>query len=179
MPTKPAVPTSNITTTEWGINGTGAIYAILAANSGTTNSGQMSGGSSSNALVLGTGFSIAGMTAVTAVAYSVSWTDTGKEQNTDFTLTLVESGGSTPLATAANVVTGSSTEITSNGSFTIQAAGHTLANWLNFDIQLQCGVSTGANVDGQFYGLSLTVTYSTGQTQTVNPVAALWLGSMS
>ena len=160
MPLITVTPTSDITITDWGNNNpaSGPIYVTLAAN--TTNYCSMSGGTFSNALVVGTGFSTSGMVSVTAVTYSVSWFDIAKSLSTDFTITLVESGGSTQLATMTNVVTSSHTEITSTGSFAIQTAGNTLANWANFDIQLQCGVSTTNNTLGGFYGLSLGVTYS-------------------
>jgi hypothetical protein len=159
MATITVTPTSDITTTDWALNGGTTFHGNLAANG--TNSVEMTAGTSSNALVLGTGFSTAGMSAVTAVTYTVEWDNAVKSTTTDFTLTLVESGGSTQLATMTNVTTSSTSEITSGPtSMTIQTAGNTLANWANFDIQLQCGVSTGNNRNGVFFGLSLVVTYT-------------------
>ncbi len=158
MPTTAVTPTSDITTTDWGLNGGSTFFGTLAANG--SNSVQMTGGTSANALVMGTGFSIAGMSAITAVTFTVNWKDSTKSGNGNFEITLVESGTNTQLATMTAVATSSTSEITSGPtSMTLQAAASTLANWANFDIQLATQIS--GDFGGVFYGLSLTLTYTT------------------
>jgi hypothetical protein len=163
MPTETVVPTSDITTTDWGrSSGSGPLSGVLAANGGSVYV-SMSGGSSSNPLEMGTGFSTDGMSAITAVGFSVSWEDFSKSVDADFLITLLDFSGTLTLASMSAVQSSSTSEITSTGSLTFQTPGLILGNWSSFQIRLQSGTIGGdGNTDGLFYGLSLTVTYAVG-----------------
>jgi hypothetical protein len=138
-------------------------WSVLAANSGMGNGTDLvtrASGVAANGLVVPTGFSVAGISAITSVTFSVVWEDSSFKNDGDFQLSLTAAGS--PFGTIAGISslqTTSSTfsTVTATGSLTINDS--TVADWANFAINLFTGIS-GSDEVGNFFGLGITVNYT-------------------
>jgi hypothetical protein len=156
MPSSTVTPGSDITTTGWSST-QAHFYSVLAANNGTDYVENTGG--ASNPLVMGTTFNVSGIASITSVSYSVQWLDGSKSSDVDFEIQLWKSGLGTKLADMTPFQTGSTSAITSTGSLTINDS--TVADWANLSIKLLTDQHSGDVTSAQFYGLSLTINYTT------------------
>jgi len=155
------LPSSDITTTDWALTGgTGTFWHYLAMNGGTGNGtstyASQSSGTATNALVLGTGFTASSYLGITGVSYTMHWGDLNGKNNANCSIALLESGSSTQLATTVEVSTAATFQTTTT-NFTLQAAGLSIANWANFDIQITVTNDNSAVTNPTFYGIFLTL----------------------
>lgn len=148
-------PSSDITTTNWGLNGGSSFHGNLAANGANSVQDTGSGGTG-QPLVMGSTFSGSGT--ISSATYSVTWIpeSTGKGNPGDFSIELWKSGLGTKLAHFAGTFSSSTSKITSTGSLTIDDS--TGSDWTNFSFKLFTDVLGGDQNQAQFFGLSVTIT---------------------
>jgi hypothetical protein len=163
MPSTNVTPASDVTTTGWSNSGSGSYAATLAASSGAgdgTHVIKISTGGTDAFVLLATTFSTAGFSAITGATCTVAWKDDSKSGTGDFLIELWDSTSTTKIAHMASAITSTSNSEITSGPTALTVDNATLSNWANFRIKLFSEVN-GGDATGDFYGLTITVTYAT------------------
>jgi hypothetical protein len=175
MPSSNVVPSSDITTTDWtttGSNFWGVLSASGGAGDGTHYITQASGTGGTNNYIGACTFNTGTITAISGATYTAKWQATSKATS-DFLLKIYDSTGATLLASmSSKITTTSGSEITS-GPTALTINNSTPSLWNNFRVVVETAM--GGDSSGNYFGLLITVTYTTSGT----PVSLADTGSGS
>jgi hypothetical protein len=165
MPSTDVTPTSDVTTTGWANSGSGSFSNTLATNGGAgdgTHEVNITGGTqgSDTVLIVNTGFSVAGITAITSVSYTVRWEASTSKSAGDFLIELWNSAQTSKLAHMASQLTTTSTSQITSGPTNLTLDDTTVSDWTSFRIKLFSAVGA-SDTTGNFFGLKITITYTT------------------